>query len=236
MPRISSWDMQCQVQRDAAFASDAGYAASLVAGRRRGAYSLDKMFAAARKHLDASEQRQQVERFCQSRWFAEYGECPSHDQQILLEEAFYRFLCDENAGDPQRRHAEFLDAVIRAIAVQPRPAFQIPAEIHEHGGLHYALTQIAGRHYLFAHIAGRVIRGPVSRAQYEYVEKRGCRQSKSPISERDWAEAGKSLAALGVSFDDEPKSSGVKHQKTAPQARNANACAASVSKSGVKLI
>jgi len=70
-------------------------------------------------------------------------------------------LCDEEVGAAELRRAEFADAMIRALLVQPRPAFRVPAEIERtSSGGYCAVVRVAGQPYVFAAHAGAMVRGP----------------------------------------------------------------------------
>ena len=90
---------------------------------RRGAARLERMFE---RTLAGRDLRAVVLELVDSRWFARYGEAADRDDQLSLEEALYRFLCDARIGDPEVRLAEFVEAMVRALLVQPRPAFAVP--------------------------------------------------------------------------------------------------------------
>ncbi len=145
--------------RDAirAFAFGDRAAADLLRRKRRGAASLAEIYAGTLRDADLDAL---ARRFVASAHFASYGEAPDRTDQRCIEDAFYRFLCDEAVGDPEVRRAELLDAMIRALAVQPRPAFVIPDEIERTPTGYLAVTVVAGRRLAFAASGSRVLRGP----------------------------------------------------------------------------
>lgn len=138
------------------FAS-ARFVGDLLTRKRRGAAPLAEIYAGTLAGADVGAL---ARRFIASPWFARYGEVPDRSDQLCIEDAFYRFLCDEHIGDPDVRLAEMLDAMIRAVAVQPCPAFVVPDEIQRVPGGYLAVASIAGRRVAFAAVGARVLRGP----------------------------------------------------------------------------
>jgi hypothetical protein len=181
------WNEQCAALRSLIFdpagrrqitRSDAFYAhtdlgdvertavrmAQLVLGRsRRGALPIMEMYARSLAGTTPELRAAIPRQFFHSAWFDRYGELPDRGEQLSIEEAFYRFLCDEQIGDPEIRQAEFADAVICALAVQPRPAFRIPPEVRVMPYGYRAIVQLGGRDLEFATDGKRILRAPIPR-------------------------------------------------------------------------
>lgn len=129
--------------------------------RRRGARPPEQIYACTLRDLGASDRAALMARFCSSEWFTRYGEVPDRSEQLSLEEAFYRFLCGEDVGLADVRKAEFGEAMIRALTVQPRPAFHVPPEIKRAAFGYYVVVTRNGEDYVFAAAGGRLLRGRV---------------------------------------------------------------------------
>ena len=101
-----------------------------------------------------------------------------------------------------KHSAAFLDAMIRALAVQPDPAFRIPEEIVALGSARYAIASLGDRVVLFACAGGRLIRGPIGDAEAEVLRCRGAGdRDPSPLTSIEWHAAKATLAALGLVLD-----------------------------------
>jgi hypothetical protein len=131
----------------------------VLARKRRGVGTLAEAFAATLAGADLATVARE---FVRSPWFARHGELPDRPDQLCAEEAFYRYLCDAGIGDPEVRRVELVDAMIRALAVQPRPCFRVPPPIERTPHGYLAVISIAGRRIAFATAHGRVLRGPES--------------------------------------------------------------------------
>ncbi len=169
----------------------------VLARRRRGALPLTECFSGS---LAAGACADLASRFCQSRWFAEHGELPDRSDQLSAEEAFYRFLCDEQIGPPELRHAEFADAIISALAVQPRAAFRVPREVERASFGYFALVELSGRTLVFAATRDRMVRGPIDRLAAEVLRQRGTRPHGSEISRSVWQAVVERLALTGLTL------------------------------------
>jgi hypothetical protein len=132
---------------------------------RRGAQAVAKMYRRTLAHWEAEEEgrslRELLERFVASEPWARHGEDPGCATQWSLEEAFYRFACEADVGEAETRRVEFLEAMMRALAVQPRPAFRVPDEIEQMEAGPTASCGLRGRRVVFAVREGRLIRGVV---------------------------------------------------------------------------
>jgi hypothetical protein len=172
----------------------------VLARRRRGAVALTESFAGSLAGVPLEAHADLAARFCGSRWFAEHGEVPDRSDQLSAEEAFYRFLCDEQLGAPELRLAEFADAMISALAVQPRSAFRIPTEIERAPFGYFALVELSGRTLVFAATKDRVVRGPIDRAAAEVLRHRGDRPPASELPAPAWDAAIERLASAGLRY------------------------------------
>ena len=84
---------------------------------------------------------------------------------LCLEEAFYRFACAAELGDPLVREEEWLSAQLRALALCPEPSFAVPAEVRRTpGGGWFALGGPAAAPVLHAAVGGKHIRGVITPA------------------------------------------------------------------------
>ncbi len=182
-----------QVQRTAARLTT-----DVLARRRRGAVPLTEAFAGSVAALPIATHGDLATRFCASRWFAAHGEVPDRADQLSAEEAFYRFLCDEQIGRPELRLAEFADAMISALAVQDRAAFSVPSEIERAPFGYFALVEVSGRCLLFAAARDRVVRGPIDPTTAEVVRHRGHRPHLSAVSALAWHAVTERLASIGL--------------------------------------
>lgn len=169
--------------------------------RRRGAVPLEEMYRRTLHDLDPSGFAELLDGFCASEWFTRHGEAPYRDDQLCIEEAIYRFLCAENIGPADVRHLEFVDAMIRALGVQRRPAFQIPGEIQSAPFGYVALAKLADEDHLFAIAGSRMICGPIGALTAEVVRRRAVRPADSPIAASVWHAAVDQLARLGLVFE-----------------------------------
>lgn len=172
----------------------------VLARRRRGAVPLTDAFVGSLADVPVEAHAELASRFCRSRWFADHGEVPDRADQICAEEAFYRFLCDEQIGTAELRLAEFADAMISALAVQPRAAFRVPAEIERAAFGYFALVEVAGRTLVFAASADRVVRGPIDATAAEVLRHRGNRPAGSDVSAAAWRAVTERLASIGLSL------------------------------------
>lgn len=175
-------------------------ATSVWTNRRRGAAAVKEMY---RRTLSATEARQHtalMKRFCASDWFRRFGERTDRDQQLSVEEAFYRFLCSEDIGVNDVRHLEFIDAMMRALVVQQRPAFQIPDELQSAPFGYFALAADGAQDYLFAIVDTRMVHGPIDTVTAEIVRHRAIRPSVSPVTANAWDAARAQLADIGMVF------------------------------------
>ena len=168
-----------QVERTAARMTN-----DVLARRRRGALPLTECFAGTLAAVPFDAHFDLASRFCRSRWFAEHGELPDRADQLSAEEAFYRFLCDEQIGTPELRLAEFADAIISALAVQPDAAFRVPCEVERAPFGYIALVEVSDRTLVFAASNDRVVRGPIDRSAAEVLRHRGHRPPGSEMSRR----------------------------------------------------
>lgn len=226
MPRFdeSAWRQQCQALRGLAFcesqraqfnAEDALFGAldrddlrrfgerviaDLRTRKRRGALGFESMYGGTLTHLTASECTDLLRRFSESSWFASYGEVGDRTAQICFEEATYRFLCEQDVGNEEVRRVEFLQAITRALAVQPHCAFSVPEEVQRAPFGCFALAPLAGKTLLFALVEGRLVTGPVSPASAAFMTARGCRPAISEVAQEDWRTVGRALAASGIGF------------------------------------
>lgn len=172
----------------------------VLARRRRGALPLTECFAGTLAAVPFEAHADLASRFCRSRWFAEHGEIPDRADQLSAEEAFYRFLCDQQIGTQELRLAEFADAIISALAVQARPAFRVPSEVQRAPFGYFLLVEVAGRTIVFAAAHDRVVRGPVDPSAAEVVRHLGHRPSASEMSASVWQRVAEGLASIGLSF------------------------------------
>ncbi len=163
--------------------------------KRRGARSLTDLYAGTLAGVDHPAL---AKAFFRSPWFLAYGELPDRPAQYSAEEAFYRFLCDENIGPADLRFAELADAMIQALVVQPRPAFRVPPEIEQAPFGYFALAELAGRTWLFAAARGSIVRGPVDAAVAAVLRHRGLEPSDAVISATAWRAAVTVLESSGL--------------------------------------
>ena len=172
----------------------------LLTRRRRGAAPLTESFAGSLAGVSGESHSEIASRFCRSRWFAEHGEVPDRADQLSAEEAFYRFLCDEQIGAAEVRLAEFAGAMISALAVQPRSAFRVPSEIERAGFGYFALVEVSGKTLIFAASHDRIVRGPIDRSAAEVLRHRGIRPPTSELSASLWHAVVRGLASIGLSL------------------------------------
>lgn len=172
----------------------------VLARRRRGAVPLTEAFAGSLAAVPVEAHADLASRFCRSPWFADHGEVPDRADQTCAEEAFYRFLCAEQIGPPELRLAEFSDAVISALAVQPRSAFRVPVEIERASFGYFALVEVSGRTLVFAASKDRVVRGPIDAMAAEVLRHRGNRPPGSEASPAVWRAVTDRLASIGLAL------------------------------------
>lgn len=172
----------------------------VLARSRRGAAPLTECFAGSLAAVPLEAHTDLASRFCRSRWFAEHGEVPDRADQLSAEEAFYRFLCDEQIGSPELRLAEFAEAMISALAVQPRSAFRVPREIECAPFGYFALVELSDRTLLFAAGRDRIVRGPIDRCAAEVLRHRGTRPPMSELSASGWQAVIERLASTGLTL------------------------------------
>jgi hypothetical protein len=88
-----------------------------------------------------------------------------HGAGTCLEEAFYRFACAHELGDPLVREDEWLSAQLRALALCPEPAFAVPAEVRRTpAGGWFAIGGTAAAPVVHAAVGGKCIRGAITPA------------------------------------------------------------------------
>lgn len=102
-----------------------------------------------------------AEAFLDSPAFDEHRALPFAGPGRALEEAFFRFAEAAGLGDPATREAEFLAAILRALAVDPDPDFLVPDVVRAAPGGRFAVTTRSGP-TLFAALAGRLVTGPIT--------------------------------------------------------------------------
>ncbi len=167
---------------------------------RRGAVPLTESFSGSLAGVPLEAHPMLAARFRRSSWFAGHGEVPDRRDQLSAEEAFYRFLCDEKIGSADRRLAEFAEAMISALAVQPCAAFRVPPEIERAGFGYFVVIEAAGRTLLFATAHERIVRGPIDWMTAEVLRHRGNRPRGSKISGSVWGAVNERLASIGLAF------------------------------------
>ena len=172
---------------------------------RRGALPVKEMFGRTLEGMNDSDFAALLAKFCASTWFARHGEVVDQCDQLCIEEAMYRFLCAQNIGPADLRRLEFVDAMIRALTVQKRPAFQIPAEIESAPFGYVALATLAGEDHLFAVVGGRMLRGPIGALTAEVIRRRAIRPADAAIATTAWDAAVTQLAALGLVYGGEAR-------------------------------
>jgi hypothetical protein len=91
----------------------------------------------------------------------EWRETAGHSDGISLEETFYRFAEAEQLGDADVREAEWLATAVRMLALDHDPAYLIPANIHRHPGVVWALDHRTPP-TLYAAVSGKILIGPVT--------------------------------------------------------------------------
>ncbi len=91
-----------------------------------------------------------------------YRELPFAAEGASLEEAFYRFAEAQGVGDPADREAEFLGAMVRALATSPRAAFALPPEVHHAPGGYFAVATRGAIPVLYATARAQVVTGALT--------------------------------------------------------------------------
>lgn len=99
--------------------------------------------------------------FLESTAFDAYRELPYAGVGCCVEEAFFRFVEAAGIGAAEVREAEFLLAMMRALAVCPDPEFTLPAEVRRAPGGFFAIGA-RGEPMLYAAVGGRLIVGPIT--------------------------------------------------------------------------
>ncbi len=139
-----------------------------VLGRRhRGSGGLEQLFPrtiAAWREQNENDARldELTDRFLASTSYGLYREVPYHRTGACIEEAFYRFCEIDGVGDAIVRESEFLSAIVRALAVDPIPAFNVPSEVRAVANGWFALTTRGPTPMLHAAVRGRVITGELT--------------------------------------------------------------------------
>ncbi|MBL8912202.1 MAG: DUF692 family protein, partial [Archangium sp.] len=124
--------------------------------RYRGTGGLRDWFPRTLAAFDDGALRALVARFCASSAGATWRE---HRDGASLEEALFRFFEAEGIGEASVREDELLGAVVRALAVTPRAAFSLPAEVTKTALGFVAVTRGLVLH---AAVGGQYVRGAVT--------------------------------------------------------------------------
>ena len=93
--------------------------------------------------------------------FRQHREIPYAGEGLSLEEAFFRFAEIHDIGDAALREQEFLNAMVRALAVSPRATFSIPRELKACPGGYFAIAS-RGSPMLYAATRGKLVCGPIT--------------------------------------------------------------------------
>lgn len=116
-----------------------------------------------------------------------------------IEEVFADFADRVGLGDAVAREEERARAIIRALAITPRPGFRVPSFVRtrEHG---FAIVVRGDAPTLHAASRGRYVRGPITRLVADLIE--GARQgdvaARHGVSEAALRRAQAELARLGL--------------------------------------
>jgi hypothetical protein len=97
--------------------------------------------------------------FTASPAFADYREVPHAGRGSSLEESFFLFCEALDVGTAEVREAEFLQAVLRALAVNPRPVFSIPDCVKKRTNAYIAASERTPTPVLFAAVVERPAAG-----------------------------------------------------------------------------
>lgn len=132
----------------------------VLARQHRGGGTLLTMFARTIAAYPGGPLRL-AEAFLESRAFDGHREVPFAGVGCSLEEAFYRFAEAAEIGAAEEREAEFLAAMLRALAVNSRPDFVVPAEVRRAPAGFFAVG-VRGEPTLFAALGGRFVTGTIT--------------------------------------------------------------------------
>jgi len=135
--------------------------------RQRGSDTLERLFAqslaGAGLGPDEPGCAALFARFTVSAEYRAVRETPDGADGDPVELAFARFLAREGVGDLTSRRRELIWALLRALAVTPTPAFEVPAPLRRCPGGWFALERRGdGPPILMAAVRGRLLRGAVT--------------------------------------------------------------------------
>lgn len=100
-------------------------------------------------------------RFLESPAYQRYREFPYAGVGDCLEEAFFRFAEAADLGAPETRERERTVAVVKALALNPRPGFAIPEGVKRVRRGYFAVTR-SGPPHLCAAVGGQLVEGPLT--------------------------------------------------------------------------
>ncbi len=175
----------------------------LLARKHRGSPGLLESYAATLGDINVRESL--LPRFVASRHYAAYRELSvAGEPGLCIEEAFYRFLDEEEVGAPKVRRGEFLQALFRALAVQPRPSFRVPPEVRRTAQGGYLLVDHTPEGpRLYAVARGRLLFGPLTPLlarvlEWARPEERSLPRPDDVTDPRAWDACVQKLMALGL--------------------------------------
>ncbi len=114
----------------------------------------------ADRHPDDLDGQGLLEAFCRHPAYRLWVEFPGQRAGLCLEEAFSRFAESLPWVDrAELTHCRY-SSLIKALAIDPNPAFVLPPELRRRPGLDLIVDSDNGR--LYASVKGRVIIGPVT--------------------------------------------------------------------------
>lgn len=176
-------------------------AGDLLTRKHRGSDGLEESFRETLAGVDVREAL--LSRFVASRFYAAYRELEgARGKGLCIEEAFYRFLDDEDVGERTTRRREYLDALFRALCLQPRPLFRVPDEVVRlpAGGYRHVERTPAGP-FLYAVVGGRLVRGPLTELLARVLEHEGVRSPDDTVPPHAWSACVEKLTTLGLLGD-----------------------------------
>ena len=100
--------------------------------------------------------------FLDSSASAAWRETPADTDGIPLEEAFYQFATDAQLGERDDRETERLTALVKMLALDGAPAYQVPACMQIRDSVVWAIDDRSPP-VLFAAVGGQILIGPITR-------------------------------------------------------------------------
>jgi hypothetical protein len=182
----------------------------LLTRKHRGSGGLPDLYPRTLKawreaHPDDGDLVELMSGFMESEAFERYREVSFAGPGVCLEEAFYRYCDSRNIGDAAAREAEFLAAMMRALAVSPRPDFLLPGEIIRRSPDGFFAVSARGEPALFAALSGRLITGPLTPFLAELLispEAPAAIAEKHAVSPETLKLSVEQLVGMGLLFDE----------------------------------